>query len=378
MKMSPVMRSVKSGISLAVYAIILLYGSIATTQPLSPEKEPSQESLIAPHQDSPIEWWYLTGIFDHQGSLPDKGFEATFFRFATHHSQAPSSSPWAIRTIISDHAALTDTQNTTGRKFIWMEKTRRSFGESVSIKPIPFEIRLNTSYLSLGASTGNLHLREEFGGRILDLTLKLPTNPLWESPNHQLVTGDGPKDKAFYYSYPEVPFQGKLGKVSDKGEIKWKNVSGKAWFDHEWTQSTLGKSQTGWIWLGLRLRQGDLMGFQMETPNGPDKHRGGTFLFTSTHEKGKVIPLTAADIQITPLSYFRSPRTHICRPKKIQVTIKKLGIEGTVIPILSDQELAGSPPYWEGAVRFRSKDSAGEGYLEMTGKQDSQKCRDTF
>jgi len=375
MKKSFLTQSQKGWMALAISAVILLYGSIAKAQPAHQEKELSQESLISPHPDAPIEWWYLTGIFDHHGDRPVKGFEATFFRFNAHQDKTPSSSPWAIRTIVSDHAALTDTKDAKGRPFIWMEKTRRTFGKSVSIKSSPFEIRLDTSYLSLEPATGTLHLREEFGGRILELTLKLPHNPLWESPNHQLVTGDGPQDKAFYYSYPEIPFRGKLGVVSDKGDIKWQNVSGKAWFDHEWTKSTLGKNQAGWLWLGLRLKQGDLMAFQMETANGPDNHRGGTFLFTSPSDKGKVVYLTDADIQITPLSYFRSPKTQICRPKRIQITIRKLHLEGTVSPILPDQELSGSPPYWEGAVRLSSKDSAGEGYLEMTGRQDGKQCK---
>ncbi len=361
--------------ALIFFAITFLQTTIAQPQSISLEKGESQESLISPHPDSPIEWWYLTGIFKHDGDLPDKGFEATFFRFNVPHEKKTSPSPWSIRMLISDHAALTDVKNRKGRKFIWMEKTRRTFGESVSIQPRPFQIRLDTSFLALDRSTETLHLREEFGGRILDLTLKLPDTPLWESPGHQLVTGDGPDDKAFYYSYPDLPFQGKLGKVSDTGDIKWQEVSGRAWFDHEWTQKTLGKTQTGWIWLGLKLRQGDLMAYQMETAKGPDNHRGGTFLFTSPRKKGKVVYLTGKDIEITPLSFFRSKKTQICRPRKIQVTIEKLHMEGTVSPITPDQELSGSPPYWEGAVRFASKEAPGEGYLEMTGRQDDKRCK---
>ena len=364
----------KIGILIAISVLFFLHSSNATAQtPFRTEKS-SPEALLSPHPDSPIEWWYLTGIFDHRGKTPRKGFEATFFRFNVPGEKAPFPSPWDIHTLISDHAALTDTENTKGRPFIWMEKTRRTFQKSVSIQSDPFEIRLDTSFLALGPSPETLHLREEFDGRILDLTLDLPPKPLWEDPDHQLVTGDGPQDKAYYYSYPEISFRGKLGKVSDKGVVTWQTVSGKAWFDHEWTKSTLGKNQAGWLWLGLRLKQGDLMAFQMETANGPDKHRGGTFLFTSAAENGKVIYLKNADIQITPLSYTQSSKTQICRPKTIQIAISKLHIEGTVTPVLSDQELSGSPPYWEGAVQFLSKDAPGEGYLEMTGRQDPKKC----
>ncbi len=361
-------KSLKDWTAVTIFVILLLHASIARAQTLSPTE------LLSPHPEAPIEWWYLTGIFDHQGKTPRKGFEATFFRFNVPGGETVSSSPWDIHTLISDHAALTDTKNPKGRRFIWMEKTRRTFGKSVAIEANPFLIRLDGSFLALGPSPGTLHLREEFEGQILDLTLDLPPNPLWEAASHQLVTGDGPQDKAFYYSYPELSFRGKLGTVSDKGVIKWKNVSGKAWFDHEWTRSALGKNQAGWLWLGLRLKQGDLMAFQMETANGPDNHRGGTFLFTSSPEKGKVVYLTDADIQITPISFERSAKTKICRPKTIQVTIRKLHYEGTVRPVLSDQELSGSPAYWEGAVRFISKDAPGEGYLEMTGRQDPKKC----
>lgn len=369
-------RSQKGCIILAIATLIFLYASISSAESLPSKNKPSRQSLLSPHPASPIEWWYLTGIFDHSGNIPQRGFEATFFRFEVPGKKTlkSPSSPWEINTLISNHATLTDIKNRKSRRFIWMEKTRRTFGKSVSIESVPFEIRLDTSFLRQEKAPGTLHLREEFGGRILDLTLELPQKPLWEAHDHQLITGDGQEDKAFYYSYPEVSFWGKLGNVSDRGVIKWQDVSGKAWFDHEWTKSTLGKNQAGWLWLGLRLKQGDLMAFQMETAKGPDNHRGGTFLFTSSSEKGKVVYLENTDIEITPLDWSRSSKTQICRPKTIRVTVQKLHVEGVVTPVLSEQELAGSPPYWEGAVRFASKEEPGEGYLEMTGRQDPQKC----
>ncbi len=333
---------------------------------------------MASHPESPIEWWYLTGLFDHPGNRPEKGFEATFFRFKVKGDHLPDqqSTPWAPRTLLSNHAALTSALPGKAGEFRWIEKTRRTFRNSVSIKDHPFQIRIDSSFLKEGHTPGTLHLREEFHGRILDLRLFLPTSPLWEDPSHQLVTGDGPEDRAFYYSYPEVRFSGKEGVLSDRGTVTWKQVSGTAWFDHEWTKSALGEKQAGWIWLGLRLTHGDLMAFQMERFDGPDNHhRGGTYLFRDGLNKGQVRYLGPADLSITPLSWRLSKTTGRCRPNRLRVTIPSLKLEGIITPVLSDQELSGSPPYWEGAVAWEKGTVAGEGYLEMTGTLDPSHCK---
>ena len=71
----------KRSLLIAITVLFFLNARNTSAQTPFTTEAPSPEALLAPHPDFPIEWWYLTGIFDHQGKTPRKGFEATFFRF---------------------------------------------------------------------------------------------------------------------------------------------------------------------------------------------------------------------------------------------------------------------------------------------------------
>jgi predicted secreted hydrolase len=74
----------------------------------------------------------------------------------------------------------------------------------------------------------------------------------------------------------------------------------------------------------------------------------------------------APGVTMTPLRWWKSPRTGVSYPVSMQVNDLRLE------PLMDDQELdaraSSGTIYWEGAVRgFKGDTEVGRGYLELTG-----------
>lgn len=355
------------------------YGPARASMPaLNPESKTPPERLLEAHPSYSVEWWYVTGRLRLSGSSKPYGFEGTFFRFATgyRHPTGLSGSPWEPDTVLSFHGAVSDLSE---KRFFFRETLGRRFRTSATVHSRPFIVSLNGNRLESTTKEKHLslHLTEEVSDVLLDLDLKGIGPPLWQAPSGALKTGPGAGDRAYYYSYPALTVSGRIGRVGPEGAVDWKRLSGKAWLDHEWTRQMMGAKQTGWIWLGARLPdQGALMAFQMEEHGRPDAFRGGTYRNGRTKN---VLWLGASDVSISPLRYWKSPKTGICYPSVLRVSAGPGGLDFIVRPDLDDQELKGSVPYWEGAVRLEdpvTKAPRGEGYLELTGfdKAKPGKC----
>lgn len=328
-------------------------------------------SLMNPHPGYAIEWWYLTGRLHVPGEPGADGFEGTFFRFETgyRHPGGLPASPWEPKTILSFHGAFTDPSRPL---FRWTQSMGRTFRQSSVLHSDPLRVSLEGNRLVFhsnprDARRFSLHLLEQVKDKVLDLTLTGEGRPLWESETGKLVTGPGPEDWAWYLSYPALSVSGRIGTVVHGAIVAWKTVRGVAWFDHEWTHAMLGQGQTGWIWMGGRIRgETALMAFEMQKNGHPDHFRGGTF-----KEKGSdPVWIGSGGIRFHVLSAWRSPHTGICYPRKIRITFPGQKKQFLIRPIATDQELGGTPSYWEGAVRILdpvSRQPLGEGYLELTG-----------
>lgn len=350
----------------------------ASAHDSNPEAETPPDRLLEPHPSYSVEWWYITGHLRLSGSSKPYGFEGTFFRFSTgyRHPTGLPDSPWEPDTVLSFHGAVSDL---SGKRFFFRETLGRCFRKSASVQNRPFIISLNGNRLKY-TGTGrhfSLHLTEGVSDVLLDLDLEGNGPPLWQAPSGALKTGPGAGDRAYYYSYPALKVSGRIGRVGPEGGVDWKSLTGKAWLDHEWTRQMMGAKQTGWIWLGARLPEhGALMAFQMEEHGRPDAFRGGTYRNGKT---GNVRWLGPSDVSIAPIRYWKSPKTGICYPSILRISAGLSGPDFIVRPDLDDQELKGSLPYWEGAVRLEdplTKASRGEGYLELTGfdKVEPGKC----
>jgi predicted secreted hydrolase len=146
-------------------------------------------------------------------------------------------------------------------------------------------------------------------------------------------------------------------------------VSGRVWFDREWSTSALEAQQVGWDWFALRLGEaGELMLYSMRRNDGArDRHASGTW----TDARGVGATLDADDFEIEVLAHWTSPRTGVRYPSRWRVRVPSRELELELTPLLADQELDHAVRYWEGAVRIegalRGARIDSRGYVELAG-----------
>ena len=126
-------------------------------------------------------------------------------------------------------------------------------------------------------------------------------------------------------------------------------VSGEAWFDHEWSTSALGAGAVGWDWFSLQLDDGrELMHFQIRREDGSiEPVSGGTLVETD----GRTRRLSRDDVRIEVLRRWTSPETGGTYPSRWRLAVPSEGLDLLVEPWLEAQEMRTSFVYWEGAVR---------------------------
>jgi predicted secreted hydrolase len=207
----------------------------------------------------------------------------------------------------------------------------------------------------------------------LDLILTPPGNP-GEEINRPWLQGEhgysrkGPHpDQASHdYSRPQL-------KVT--GNVDNEPVGGVAWFDHEWSTTSLDPAASGWDWTGINLDDGSaLVAFRIRPRNadqGPWRDQDDLLwrYCAIRHPDGRTEQIDTIGFEV--LRRWRSPRTMATYPvaMRLQLPGRSLRLE----PLFDDQELDGRGStgtiYWEGAVRVRDDGGAsiGRGYLELTG-----------
>lgn len=320
------------------------------------------------HAHYQTEWWYYTGQLyaENQEPFRDKpqyGFQLTFFRRTESLSNGAASEYMA-------HAAITDIA--AGQTFF----SSRIGGGALGIAM--------TSSDSLAAASGdwtveptgeNLTLRftlpsaaQQRPVELRILVAKLP--PVWLQGDNGVsrkASCDG--CASMYYSMPRIDVQARL--VSEELQ---RDLRGIAWMDHEFMTNSLGKSQVGWDWFGLMLKDGrSLMLFQLRNPSGGKDFASGGI------RKGEVSrALAASDFEVAPLEYWRSLKSGAEYPIAWRVTVPGEGVDVVVKARVARCEIGNSAHttagekrgirYWEGPVA--AADESVIGYLEMTGYGD--------
>ncbi len=199
------------------------------------------------------------------------------------------------------------------------------------------------------------------------LTLASTQPPLLQGERGFSRKGPDPRAASYYYSLPQLDVTGEI-KV-DGGTRK---VTGRAWFDHEWSSDYVDASALGWDWLGVNLHGGGaLMAFRMRDRQGGERWASATFR-PSGPEARRIQTFGPEAVAWTPLKSWRSPRTGVTYPVqwRVQVGDRRYRVE----PLLLDAELDSRPTtgilYWEGPIRLIDEATgkeAGRGYLELTG-----------
>jgi predicted secreted hydrolase len=331
-------------------------------KPLDPKQRISFPRDHGSHDDSRVEWWYVTGQLE-TASGKRLGYQLTFFRTGVSEQPAGArASAFAARDLFLAHFARTDVSAGT---FRFAERTHRT-GVGAAFSR---EDRLNVA---------NEDWRlEEIGGRIV------------------LAAGDGPDEVSLVLT-PEKPvvLHGRDG-LSRKGaepdavsryvsltrlrsEGWWTSagkseaVTGLSWFDHEWGSGAIGKDTAGWDWFALHLLDGrDLMLYRLRARDGTASAFSSATLVA---KDGTAQSLSREDFAIEETARWKSPVSGATYPSRWTIRVPGASLSLDVVPLLAGQELVTEKStrvtYWEGACDVRAPGSGatlGRAYVEMTG-----------
>jgi len=317
-----------------------------------------------PHREYRQEWWYTTGNLKSADG-ERFGFELTFFRYAlvppTAAAAAPGSSAWRAHEIYMAHFAVTDVARA---RFRFAQKLERAALGLAGAQAEPLRVWVDDWTLSAaGTAPGDWQLRAAGEGYAIELQLEAAATPVLNGENGFSAKSAEPGNASYYYSLPRVAVHGRLLRAGVPLQ-----VTGLAWFDREWGSGGLGAQQAGWDWFALQLDDGSALMFYAlrERGGGRDRHSAGTWVAAS----GATRRLGADAVAIEVTDRWLSPQ-RVRYPSAWRVQVPELALDLTVRPVLADQELLGTPHYFEGAVDVTGTRAGarvgGAGYVELVG-----------
>ena len=294
--------------------------------------------VVFPEDDgthvTPLEWWYWTGHLKTDSGRWF-GFEEVFF----HIRQGPNLEEF----IQLAHNAITDIDDGTFHYFI----------DQASMDPVVFgaDFDMEQGPMTVMGAAGREVLHGECDNYIFDLQLTNQKSPVLQHGTGYIDYDFG--GNTYYYSRERMSAEGTL-KIDDQTL----QVSGSAWFDHQWGAPGDVIGDHGWDWFAIQLDDNrELMIFSLRF-QGTEALRRGSY----TTADCQTTKLMDADITITATGEFTGhgytfPSGWI---------IEAAGMTLTVTPVIPDQVLEGFPVYWEGAATVTG-DATGRAYVELTG-----------
>jgi predicted secreted hydrolase len=307
------------------------------------------------HPDFRTEWWYVTGWLKTDQGDP-LGFQITFFR-SKPAAKAANPSAFAPRQLLIAHCALSDPKR--GR--LWQDQRIRRAGMQLA-EAAEGDTNVWIERWSLQREDEKYLAKIDAEDFSLDLALHTTQAVLVNGDAGISRKGPSPEAASYYYSLPHLKVTGAISRKGAKTQ-----VSGEAWFDHEWSSEYLDAQAIGWDWIGINLEDGGaLMAFRIRGLQGEQRWAGGTYRSGG----GNVQILQPADIGFKAGRQWISPRTGTSYPVEWSLRLGSREIE--LKPLLDDQEndtrLSTGAIYWEGAVSaYEQRRLIGRGYLELTG-----------
>ena len=175
--------------------------------------------------------------------------------------------------------------------------------------------------------------------------------------------GPQPDQTSRYYSQPQLAASGTLTL-----EGRPSAVQGRAWLDHEWSDSFIAPDAVGWDWLGMNLDDGSaLTAFRLRRADGTAVYAGGSFRRPGSNASS----FASGEVGFTPGRTWESPATRARYP--VEWELRTPAGRFNVRALLDDQELdsraSTGAVYWEGLSELLDDTGrrVGRGYLEMTG-----------
>ena len=249
------------------------------------------------HPASGIEWWYVTGGLESGPRL--WGFQITFFRART---TVPREQPsrFAARQLLFAHAAVSDLE---ARRLRHDQRIARSGFGIAEASTRDTAVVLDRWRLTRGDIAG----RSRYGARAASDDAGFAFDVVLDATQPVLLQGRGgisrkgpqPASTSHYYSEPQLAVTGTLvldGRASA--------VRGRAWLDHEWSDSYLEADAVGWDWIGMNLDDGAaLMAFRMRRKDGSTLWAGGSFRSAA----GATRDFAADEVSFVPGRTWTSP-----------------------------------------------------------------------
>lgn len=327
------------------------------------------------HPEFRTEWWYATGWLhaddaaDRAGA-PSFGFQLTFFRSRAAHAGAwaDNRSRFAPRQLLFAHAALTDLRE--GR----LRHAQRIARWSGDAQAATAAAALDDTRVRLGDwrfARDGAPERSRYVARLGDADAGFAYELELATTQPLLLQGDAgfsrkgpePSQASHYYSQPHLSVRGRLHLGSASTEVR-----GRAWLDHEWSETLLHPEAVGWDWIGMNLDDGGaLTAFRLRRADGSTVWAGGSYRAAG----GAVRSFDAGAVHFAPGRRWASAATRASYP--VQWRIDTPAGRFQVEALLDAQELdsrgSTGAVYWEGLSELRDAGGrrVGAGYLEMTG-----------
>jgi len=310
--------------------------AVERTAALAPLNLPADH---APH-GAGMEWWYYNGILDAKSGE----------RYAFHVAV------FVANTLVKHtvmHVALTDLQ--TGKRFSSQSRTGGLPAQRVANG---YDFRQEGWRV---AASGAAHvLNASFEGASIALDLKDPAPVVAHRAAGSKTPGlldFGTSGISYYYSRPRMSAQGRISVGGAPVE-----VSGQAWYDHQWGDFDV--LSLGWNWFALHLADGsDLMLYELFDAEGRKVTTAGTVSTASAST-----PIQPGEVELLPVTNWTSPRTRINYPVGWRIKLPSGVLD--VKPFFTDGEFDSSVTtanfYWEGPVKVTGA-TTGEGFLELSG-----------
>jgi predicted secreted hydrolase len=338
----------------ALLLALALPAAAASYDPVEPGRALAFPADHGAHPGHRIEWWYVTGQLG-EGSARI-GFQVTFFRLRNAGAEG-SASRFAPTQLLMAHAAIADPAR--GMLLHDQRAAREGFGLAAAATG---DTAVHIDRWRL-AREGEEYVAEIPAGGFT-LTLRLtPTQPvLLQGERGFSRKGPGTGHASYYYSQPQLAARARLAI-----DGKTRELTGRAWLDHEWSSALLPPGAVGWDWIGVNLDDGGaLMAFRLRDGKGEALWAAALL----READGRVRTFAAGEIAFRPVRRWRSPRTNAEYPVAFAIALG--GTEWQVTPRMSDQELDSRAStgtiYWEGAVSVAGPQGrTGAGYLELTG-----------
>lgn len=346
------------------FILALLASGSAGADAANPDPMPPAD--FGAHRASSIEWWYITGALE--SAARTWGFQITFFRAATglgRDADAASSSTFTARELVFAHAAVTDLE---GRRLRHDQRIARSgFGIADAgvgqTRLVLRDWRLERNEDASGRSRYATVASSNSGGFAFRLALQATQPVLQQGTGGVSQKGPRREQSSRYYSEPQLDARGTL--VLDGRSVE---VGGRAWLDHEWSDSFLDPAAVGWDWIGINLDDGGaLTAFRLRRADGSALWAGGSFRAAG----GATRNFEAGEVTFTPGRTWQSAASQARYP--VEWRLATPAGRFVLRALQDDQELDSRAStgaiYWEGLSLLEDESGrrVGRGYLEMTG-----------